>query len=76
MKINDKYQLALEALKKIDEIVGSDIGEEADCFVVLDYPLKKEPNLEMVKMWAESLVEIYKITHPLLNKCCGGKLCS
>lgn len=65
---------AIEALQKIDELVSTSAGFEADCFIGLDKPRGGKPNPEIAEDWAKIIVKIFTITHPLLHKCCGGKL--
>jgi hypothetical protein len=58
-----------QAINKIDGIVSSDAGYEADIHIGLE---KKKVREEYAKDWAKMIVEIYKTVHPLCHDCCGG----
>ena len=71
-----KIKEIIKALQKIDAIVCNNAGFEADCYLGLNEPRGENPNPEVAKEWAETIMEVYKITHPLLHECCGGKKAS
>lgn len=65
------YKKAYLALEKIDELVSTGAGAEADTWLGLDKPRGGIATQVMAKQWAELIMEIYRITHPLLHSCCS-----
>lgn len=59
----NKIMTDLELLHKIDDLVSSDTAFDADC-------LSLEESSEKERMFAELIVEIYKLVHPYVHKCC------
>jgi hypothetical protein len=70
LKTLEEVEKVVKALKKIDKLVSADAGFEADCYLGLDKPRGVKP--KYADEWAEIIMKIYKITHPLLHECCGG----
>lgn len=70
-EIREENKELLEAISKIDRLVSSDPGFEAD--LILGFGKSKSIDQRVARDWAKIIVETYVITHKLLHSCCGGE---
>lgn len=70
-EIREDDRELLEAISKIDRLVSSDPGFEAD--LLFNSVKSKSIDQRVARDWAEIIVQTYLITHKLLHSCCGGE---